>query len=83
MKTVTEVFESKAENKTKLYIDLANVFAEQARQYLGSESFMCSMSAQEVIKSYHKAESADCEYTAYANTYDAEKWLEKAVNSSL
>ena len=79
--TVNDLSNVKSDNKTAQYIDMAHEFAKVAERLAKDpeESFMIIMAAQEVISSWRKAESSDCEYTAYANAHAAEKWLEKMI----
>ena len=79
--TVNDLSDIKCENKGARYIEMAHEFAKEAERLAKDpeESFMIIMAAQEVISSWRKAESSDCEYTAYANAHSAEVWLEKMI----
>ena len=76
--TVNEFSETKAENKTLQYIEMARKFAKEANKIAeGNDSVFAKMVEKEVLSAFRKAEQADCEYTAYINAHLAEKWVEK------
>jgi hypothetical protein len=79
--TVNQLSEMNCENRQSEFVGLAKSFAEQAIEIkVNNEgNFMLRMACQEVINSWRKSESADCEYSAYAAAHSAEKWLEKMI----
>jgi hypothetical protein len=79
--TVNELSEMNCENKHSEYVKLAHSFAEQAIEIKNNNEslWILKMACQEVISSWRKSESADCEYAAYAAAHSAEKWLEKII----
>ena len=82
--TVNELTELKSENKMAQYVNMARAFANEATLIAEtSKSFMVKMAAKEVVSSMRKAESADCDFTAYVNANAAEKWLEKVITGKL
>ena len=80
--TVNELSNAKADNKTAKYLEMAFNFTVIAKEYEENDSFMSRMAAKEVVTSWRKCESADCEYTMYVNANAAEKWLEKAIQTA-
>jgi hypothetical protein len=79
--TVNDLSNVKAENKTAKYFEMVKAFAKEAGDLLNEnkDSFLLGMAFQEIMQCFRKAESADCEYTVYANAHAAEVWLEKMV----
>ena len=80
--TVNELSNVKCENKSAKYLEMAHNFTVIAKQYEENDSFMSKMAAKEVVASWRKCESSDCEYTSYVNANEAEKWLEKAIQTA-
>lgn len=77
MNNVTESIRTSSEsNKGNAYVSAAKEFARKAKELAGSSNFL-NRFADEVCKSMRKAESADCEYTAYTACNAAEIWLSK------
>ena len=70
------------EGSIQQYVAMSRDFAEKARNIKDNnpDSFMLKMSCQEVIEAAKKAQSADCDYTAYINAHKAEGWLGKMAN---
>jgi len=80
--TVNELSETKSENKTSQYIEMARNFARKANKIAKEKGgLFVKMAEKEVLSYMRKAEQADCEYTAYVNANSAEKWIEKMTTS--
>ena len=80
MKT-TELSNRAEENKTAKYIDLATNFFNEAREiFINNKSFILKMACDHAFEHFEKAKNADCEYTAYINTFGCETILNKMKN---
>ena len=78
--TVTELSDTKSENKTSQYIEMARNFAAKANEIAkGSSALFAKKIEKEVLSAFRKAEQADCEYTTYVNANAAEKWLGQMI----
>jgi len=78
MKTVKEIKETKSDNKTIQYVELARNYAIQSNKIAKDrEGFITNKIAEEIVSYLRKAEQADCEYSAYAAAHSAEVWFAK------
>ena len=77
-RTVSELSDTKSDNKIAQYIQMAELFQEEAIKIAKKDdSFFSEMAMKEVMSACHKAKSGDCEYTVYINAHGAEVWLER------
>lgn len=74
---VEEIRTSEATDKGTLYLQYAHSLATKASEIADSDIFFQKKMKEEVINSWRKCESADCEYTAYVNANACEIWLAK------
>ena len=77
MTTVEAIRTSTSNTKTSAYINLAKQLLEKANEIADSSKFLQDKMLKEVAFYFRKAESADCEYTAYVNAHAAEVWYSK------
>ncbi len=78
MKTANEISNEKLDNKTALYIALAEENMNNAKAAFESKkSFTMKMALDQLHEHYEKCKNADCEYTAYINAHATDVVLEK------
>ena len=69
-------------NKSAAYLAACDEFEIEASKFANNENLVSRKSAEEVSLAYHKAKSADCEYSVYVAANAAETWLSKAWNNA-
>ncbi len=78
MKTANEISNDKSDNKTALYLSLAEENMNNAKALFESKkSFTMKMALEHLHEHYEKCKNADCEYTAYINAHGTDVILEK------
>lgn len=77
MKTVEQIRTSTESNKSELYLNLSKSIAAKANEIADENKFIQRKMKEEVLLSFRKCESADCEYTSYINAHATEIWFSK------
>lgn len=86
MKTTEEIRTSNEINKSGLYLALTKAITVKANNIADDNKFIQRKMKEEIVSSFRKCESADCEYTAYVNANACEIWfskLEGVINGKL
>lgn len=76
MTTVNQIQQSSIENKSALYLQLAQELAEKSQSLIGSSSFLNRMHS-DLMSHFRNCESADCEFSAYREAIAVEVWFTK------